>query len=242
MSVTPGAKFSKPPQEAPTLTEIVNSYEDSSMLIPEKSTTLYASFGPRITGERERGAMITVHGPQMTKYDDARADDPGALFSYNPPTVQSAYASKGDQHVVPSLLALAHKKTGVGKGVMQASDSLSAWSYPLAKKFADKGLATVPSWHVPNGVDFSISGSELADMRVNIINNRSDTTKDESYEYTYPFGAVDRQEIKADVPLEGALKEGREHLKKVLRGSKNVPVVPRHAKPISNMPGQEKLF
>jgi hypothetical protein len=186
--------------------------------------------------------MINVHGPQMTKYETARGDDPGALFDYKPPTVQSAYASKGDQHIIPSLLALAHKKIGVGKGVMQASDSLSAWSYPLAKKFADKGLATIPAWHVPNGMGFSGATSELADMRVNLKNNRSDPTKDQQYEYTYPYGAVEREEIKAEVPLEGALKEGREHLKGILKGSKNVPVVPRHAKPISNMPGQEKLF
>jgi hypothetical protein len=240
MPVTPGPQF--PPQEAPTLTEIVDTSDSDDYLIPERMTTLYASFGPKVAGEPERGATITLKGPTMYKYKSAQSWDPGALFSYDRPVLENAYASEGDQHLIPSMLALAHKSTGVGKGRIEASDSLSTWSQKLAEKFADKGLASIPDDVENNSLSFSNSGGQLADIR-RMIGNTPHRDPAQDYEEDFNnYDTVDTREIKADVPLKSALAEGREHLRKVLRGSKNVPVVPRHAKPISNMPGQEKLF
>jgi hypothetical protein len=255
MPVTPGPQFNKPPQEAPTLGKVVTEFEHNPnvipSLLPEKEYLYVARTGTERdeqdpTDTFQGGVTIGVVGPQMYKYDEAEEEDPGALFSYYPPMVDHMYRTKGAKGIAPSLLGLADKEMRETHGVGLQIDpdaSLSQHSSALVDKLASHGL-TSPSPGITNTEDFD-------DGRDHVY---QDHTKYETLDSTPGRTSETKNGLakKTSVaerprPLGEALAEGRAQLRGVLKGPKAVPVVsrgykPRHARPISNMPGQGELF
>jgi hypothetical protein len=119
------------------ISEIDEKYGD---LLPSTSSAFLVKSGHDKATNAHEGVVVGIEGPTAIKYEEANKDDPGALFRYNRPSIETLFSHGSGKSHVAAALGMAHKEALEQYGAAPThSADLTPYSMGVVKSAIKKG-------------------------------------------------------------------------------------------------------